>query len=228
MTTRAPFPYEQPNEHADQGSGGGGSPRPRRSKLRTFGPLAVAAWVVLEIWLLILVADVAGGLTVLALLVAGFVIGSAVIKRAGRRAWQNLAETVQRAQDQARTGGEPEPETESTRGGNGLAMLGGLLLMIPGLVSDVVGLLCLFPPTAKLLRRTTKRSLDRRSGFAAGSLGDAYQQARGAEEQIRMHRPDGKVVQGEVIRDDEPNQPNGPNGPNRPNEPNGPNEPPRS
>lgn len=208
MTTRAPFPYEQPNEHSDPGGEGEHTQRPRRSRLRTFGPLAVAAWVVLEIWLLILVADVAGGLTVLALLVAGFVIGSAVIKRAGRRAWRNLAETVQRAQDQARAGGEPEPEAESAAGGgNGLAMLGGLLVMIPGLLSDVAGLLCLFPPTAKLMRRTTKRSLGRSGGFAPGTLGDAYQQARGAEEQVRMHRPDGKVVQGEVIRDDEPPRP---------------------
>ncbi|NYV78828.1 FxsA family protein, partial [Streptomyces sp. UH6] len=34
-------------------------------------PLGVAAWLVLEIWLLTLVADAAGGLTVLLLLVAG-------------------------------------------------------------------------------------------------------------------------------------------------------------
>ncbi|MDJ1131348.1 FxsA family membrane protein [Streptomyces iconiensis] len=208
MTTRAPFPYEQPDEHSGQGQGGGTPqrPRPRRSKARTFGPLAVAAWVVLEIWLLILLADVAGGLTVLVLLVAGFVIGSAIIKRAGRRAWRNLAETVQRAQDQARAGGEPDMEALSGRsGGNGMAMLGGLLLMIPGLISDLAGLFCLFPPTAKALRRVTKRSLERRAESATpGTLGDAYQQARGAEEQVRMHRPDGKVVQGEVIREDEP------------------------
>ena len=34
-----------------------------------------------------------------------------------------------------------------------------------------------------------------RAAAAPGSLGDAFQQAR-------MHRPDGKVVQGEVIRED--------------------------
>jgi UPF0716 protein FxsA len=87
-------------------------------------------------------------------------------------------------------------------------MLGGLLIMVPGVVSDVAGLLCLFPPTAALMRRTTQRYLERRSGFAPGSIGDAYQQARRAEEQMRMRRPDGKVVEGEVVegdaRDDEP------------------------
>jgi UPF0716 protein FxsA len=211
MTTRAPFPYEPSGQESDDGTGGPGGPGQgpggprRRSKARTLLPLAVAAWVVLEIWLLTLLAGAAGGLMVLIVLVAGFVIGSAVIKRAGRRAWRNLAETVQRAQEQA--GGEPQPEAGGRAGrGSGMAMLGGLLIMIPGLVSDAAGLLCLFPPTAKLLRGTTKRYLERRSGFEPGSLGDAYQQARGAEEQIRMHRPDGKVVQGEVVRDDEQNR----------------------
>ncbi|WP_326692143.1 MULTISPECIES: FxsA family membrane protein [unclassified Streptomyces] len=209
MTTRAPFPYEPSGQEPGDGTGGPGGPGQgpegprRRSKGRTLLPLGVAAWVVLEIWLLTLLADAAGGLIVLIVLVAGFLIGSAVIKRAGRRAWRNLAESVQRAQEQA-GGGEPRPEAEGRAGrGSGMAMLGGLLIMIPGLVSDAAGLLCLFPPTAKLLRGSTKRYLERRSDFEPGSLGDAYQQARGAEEQVRMHRPDGKVVQGEVVRDDE-------------------------
>ncbi|MFD8956621.1 FxsA family protein, partial [Streptomyces anulatus] len=35
--------------------------RPRRSRARRFLPLALAAWLVLEIWLLTLVASAAGG-----------------------------------------------------------------------------------------------------------------------------------------------------------------------
>ncbi|MGP3974837.1 FxsA family membrane protein [Streptomyces sp. 8N114] len=215
MTTRAPFPYEPqgqdsggadggPGQGAGARSGGKPSPRPPRSKGRTLLPLAVAVWAVLEIWLLTLLGRAAGGLMVFLVLAGGFVLGAAVIKRAGRRAWRNLADTVQRAQEQARGGGEPgdKPAAES-RGGNGMTMLGGLLLMIPGLVSDAAALLCLFPPTAKLLRGSVQRSLDRRRGFPPGTLGDAYQQARTAEQQVRMHRPDGKVVQGEVVRDDE-------------------------
>ncbi|GAA2098228.1 FxsA family protein [Streptomyces albiaxialis] len=211
MTTRAPFPYEPQNEQPGDGPGGPGGaggrgPKPRRSRARTLLPLAVAAWIVLEIWLFMLVAEATSGLLVLILILAGFVLGSAVVKRAGRRAWQNLAETVQRAQDQARAGVAPDEESLAAgKGrGNGMAMLGGLLIMIPGLLSDAAGLLCLFPPTAKLLRGAARRSVERPGPHAPGSLGEAYQQARSAEEQIRMHRPDGKVVQGEVIRDDEP------------------------
>ncbi|MFJ9816991.1 FxsA family membrane protein [Streptomyces sp. NPDC101151] len=160
--------------------------RPRRSRLRRYLPLGLAVWLVLEIWLLTQVAGAAGGLTVFLLLVAGFVAGSVVIKRAGRRAFQSLNEVLQR-------GGSP-----SRGGGNGLMMLGGLLLMIPGLISDAAGLLLLLPPVQKAVSRYTERALDKSLRRAApGSLGDAFQQAR-------IHRPDGKVVQGEVIREDRP------------------------
>ncbi|MGW4911415.1 FxsA family membrane protein [Streptomyces sp. NPDC004270] len=161
--------------------------RPRRSRLGRYLPLGIAAWLVLEIWLLTVVAGATGGMTVFLLLVAGFVAGAVVIKRAGRRAFQSLNEAIQR-------GGSPE-----RGGGNGLMMLGGLLLMIPGLVSDALGLLLLLPPVQKAVARLTERTLDRKLRAAApGTLGDAFQQAR-------IHRPDGKVVQGEVIiRNDGP------------------------
>ncbi|MFD7121525.1 FxsA family membrane protein [Streptomyces sp. NPDC059922] len=175
------------------------SPRtvPKRSRARTFIPLGVAAWLVLEIWLLTVVAGVAGGLTVLLLLVGAVVLGAVVIKSAGRRAFRNLTETLQRQQQ--RQPGEP-PETEAGSGstGNGFLMLGGLLIMLPGLITDVLGLLLLIPPVRKALGRYAERSLERRMSAAAvpGSLGDAFQQAR-------MRQPDGKVVQGEVIKHDD-------------------------
>ncbi|MGW1672924.1 FxsA family membrane protein [Streptomyces sp. NPDC002324] len=168
--------------------------RPRRSRLRTFLPLGVAAWLVLEIWLLTVVAGAAGGFTVFLLLVAGFVAGSAVVKRAGRRAFRALAETLQQQQEGADAPGAGAGRSE----GNGFLMLGGLLLMLPGLVSDALGLVLLVPPVQKALGRHTERTFERKLREAgAGGFGDAFQQAR-------MHRPDGKVVQGEVIRDDAP------------------------
>ncbi|MFG2881057.1 FxsA family membrane protein [Streptomyces sp. NPDC048297] len=158
--------------------------RPRRSRLRRYLPLGIAAWLVLEIWLLTQVAGAAGGLTVFLLLVAGVVVGSVVIKRAGRRAFRNLNESLQ-------SGAAP---TRSE--GNALVMLGGLLLIIPGMVSDVVGLLLLLPPVQKAVGRLAGRAFERTLRKSApGTLGDAVQQAR-------IHRPDGKVVQGEVIRQD--------------------------
>ncbi|WP_159766227.1 FxsA family membrane protein [Streptomyces sp. HM190] len=167
--------------------------RPRRSRLRTFLPLGIAAWLVLEIWLLSVVASAAGGLAVFVLLLAGFLAGSAVVKRAGRRAFRSLTETLQ----QQGGGGPAQPGAETGKNeGNGFLMLGGLLLMLPGIVSDVVGLVLLVPPVQKALGRYTERTFERKLREAgAGGLGEAYTQAR-------IHRPDGKVVQGEVIRDE--------------------------
>ncbi|MGC9540949.1 FxsA family membrane protein [Streptomyces sp. UG1] len=172
--------------------------RPRRSRVRTFLPLGIAAWLVLEIWLLTVVADAASGLLVFLLLVGGLVLGSVVVKRAGRRAFQALNEALQR-------GGTPE-----SGGGNGLMMLGGLLIMLPGLISDALGLFLLIPPVQKALSRYAERTFDRKLREATpGSLGDAFQQAR-------MHRPDGKVVQGEVIRDEPGDAQDAPEGPRPP------------
>lgn len=190
MTTGAQTPYPA---------------RPRRSRLRTLLPLGVAAWLVLEIWLLTMVAGASNGLVVFLILVAGLVLGSAVIKRAGRRAFKNLTETLQ--QQQGGVLSEARPNSE----GNGLTMLGGLLLVIPGVISDAVGLLLLVPPVQKAVSRYAERTFERKLREATrGSLGDAFQQ-------VRIHRPDGKVVQGEVVRDEPGSTPgDAPQGPRPP------------
>jgi UPF0716 protein FxsA len=176
--------------------------RRRRSRARTILPPAIAGGLLLEIWLLMTVARAAGGLTVLALLVGGVVLGAVAVKRAGRSAWRGLTAA-------ARRGSGPGDEADggaarADPGNAALAMLGGLLLMLPGLVSDVAGLLCLFPPTRALLGRLVLRALGRPGGYEAGSLGDLLSQAR-------ARRPDGKVIRGEVVRDD--GTASGPGGP---------------
>ncbi|MFF6900757.1 FxsA family membrane protein [Streptomyces hydrogenans] len=184
---------------------------PKRSRARTFLPLGLVAWLVLEIWLLTVVANAAGGLTVLLLLIGGAVLGAAVIKRAGRRAFANLTSTFQQAQAAAQSGTVPDAaDRKGAEDRNGFLMLGGLLLMIPGLISDAAGLLLLVPQVRTALGRAAERAVERRMAAAPpGSLQDAFQQAR-------IHRPDGKVVQGEVIRDDAPQGPYGPAGGQRP------------
>ncbi|MER5490928.1 FxsA family membrane protein [Streptomyces sp. NPDC002490] len=180
------------------------STRSRPGTLRRFFPLALAAWFVLEVWLLTLVAGAAGGFAVFLLLVAGVVLGSVVIKAAGRRAFKHLSEAVQQAQSGAAPLSAPRPGE-----GSGLVMLAGLLLIVPGLISDAAGLLLLLPPIRKGVGRWTERTLERRMSAAApGSLGGAFQQAR-------MRYPDGKVVPGEVVREQDgpTGEPQGPRPP---------------
>ncbi|MCX3058728.1 FxsA family membrane protein [Streptomyces beihaiensis] len=164
----------------------------RRSRTRTLLPLGVAAWLVLEIWLLTVVAGAIGGFALFLLLVAGFVLGSVTMKSAGRRAFQNL-----NAMLQSRQAGSAEPTGERRAEGNGLLMLAGLFLIIPGLISDAVGLVLLVPPVRSALSRYMGRTVERKMNAAApGTFGDAFQQAR-------THRPGGgTVIQGEVIRED--------------------------
>jgi UPF0716 protein FxsA len=178
------------------GTGTSTAPR-RRSPARTFLPLAVAAWLILEIWLLSLVAGAAGGLAVAALIAGSMALGVVVIKRAGRRAFQNLTRTFQQAQAQAMAGEVPAPQPPKGSG-NGTTMLAGLLLIMPGLLSDVAGLLLLLSPVRAFAARRVERTLERKMASAApGGFGDAFTQAR-------IHYPDGKVVPGEVIREDRP------------------------
>ncbi|AMM12125.1 FxsA family membrane protein [Streptomyces albidoflavus] len=177
-----------------------GAPPPSRnaprSRLRTFLPLALVAWLILEVWLLTRVAEATSGFIVFLLLLAGVVAGSALIKRAGRRALRKFQETVAQ-QQQGIT-----PETDRS-GGNAFLLIAGLLLILPGLISDVFGLVLLLPPVRTALARRAERSLERRMAAAGpGTFGGAFQQAR-------MRAPDGKVVQGEVVRDDEPPRPEG-------------------
>jgi UPF0716 protein FxsA len=176
-------------------------------------PLVVAAWAVLEIWLMTVVAGATSGFVVLLCILAGFVLGAAAVKRAGRSAWRNLAASVQQPGAAGAAGQEPgaagggRTGRAGRTGRTGLHMLGGILLIVPGFLSDAVGLLLLFPPTRKLAGavadRAADRALRRQAPPEPGSLGDLFQQARDAEQQARIHRPDGKVVQGEVVDRDQ-------------------------
>jgi UPF0716 protein FxsA len=142
--------------------------------------------VVLEIWLLIELAGLIGGLGVLGYLLASALLGGWVVKRAGLKAFRATAAGMRGGVYPA---GGADPVTSETR--TAVTIAGGLLLVLPGILSDVLGLACLFPPTAALLRRVPERWL-RRPGTP---LGDAFR----LQEQLRIHRPDGKVVQGEVV-----------------------------
>ncbi|NJQ08351.1 FxsA family membrane protein [Streptomyces lonarensis] len=188
MTTGSPPPIGPGRPSGGRSPGDARS----RSRVRKLLPLLTVVWVIAEIWLLLLLGRAAGGLTVVLVLLAGFVAGSLVLRRAGRRALRNLNEAVQAAQQGRRL------DRTDTRSGNGLSAVGGILLMIPGLLSDVLGLLLVFPPTAALVRSALSGLVVSR----AGPLGTAYQEARAAETRLRMQRPDGKVVQGEVLDED--------------------------
>jgi UPF0716 protein FxsA len=86
-----------------------------------------------------------------AILVADSILGSILMRAQGRAAWRRFNETM-------RAGRVPAKEVLD----GGLVMFGGLLLLTPGFITDLLGLLLLVPPTRALVRRTLARRLQQR------------------------------------------------------------------
>lgn len=114
----------------------------RRWRLPAFA-LGLVALAFAEVALLTILAQQIGLAWVVVELVVSAVSGGWAIRRQGGRAGRGLAESLATgslAADQLAAGA--------------LALLGGLLLIIPGIISDLAGLFCLLPWTRPLAQRT--------------------------------------------------------------------------
>ena len=143
---------------------------------------------ILEIYVIVQVGEVIGiWWTVLALIVET-VVGGWLVRREGRRAWRNLV--VQLSEGQAPT---------RTAIDGAVILIGGLLLLAPGFITDFLGFLCVLPLTRPLVRRAVVGYVARRSGVVAVAR-------EGHEPMTRPNRPtDSRVIEGHVVdrHDDE-------------------------
>jgi len=119
--------------------------------------IAVAGWI--GVWP-----------TIMALLVLS-AIGFAVLRHQGRQAWQALSRASSTGQF---------PLLWRDPADVGLVTLAGVLLLFPGFLTGVVGLVLLVPPVRRLVRAGLGRVADRWPAIL----------------------PPGAVVQGEVLQDD--------------------------
>jgi len=120
------------------------------------------AWFAAELFVVIEVAGAIGvGATIL-LLILSWPIGAWALRTQGRAAWQRLSAAV--------VAGRP-PGREVLDGA--LVLIGGLLLIVPGFISDVLGGLALLPPTRALLRGGLARNLQSRFVVTATRFGNA-------------------------------------------------------
>ena len=153
---------------------------PRPARRRGFpGWILVVAFVVvpiLEIYVIIQVGQVIGAWWTILLLIADSIFGSWLVRREGRRAWQALSTTIRSGR---------MPATELADGA--LILVGGTLMVSPGFVTDVFGILLILPFTRPLARRLLTRVVSRRL-LQPGA--DAHRHGPG---------PQGPVVRGEVI-----------------------------
>lgn len=96
---------------------------------------------VIELWLILQIGAAIGAPATIALLLLDSVVGAWLMKSQGGAVWQRFRE--------ASSAGRV-PANEAVDGF--FVILGGTLLLVPGFLSDIVGLLFVLPPTRALFR----------------------------------------------------------------------------
>src|SRR3954464_6881300 len=116
-----------------------------------------------ELFVIIQVGEAIGVLPTIALLIADSVLGSMLMRSQGRAAWLRFNTALAEGR---------VPHREVLDGA--LVIFGGALLLTPGFLSDILGLVLLLPPTRALARGiVVRRVLPRvvaggRGGIAGG------------------------------------------------------------
>lgn len=143
---------------------------------------------ILEVTVLVQVGQQIGVWLTIGILVVEAVIGAWLTKREGARAWQALQQAFNR-------GRMPAGELADAA----LVLVGGILLMLPGFITDIFGFLFLLPFTRPLMRGALgfliARNVRRTHGIDPATL-----RAR----MDREHNIPGETVPGETVGDGEP------------------------
>jgi UPF0716 protein FxsA len=116
-------------------------------------------YVVAEVAAVWAVISALGIFATIGLLLAGAFLGSWLARREGARTARTFMAT-------ARSGRSPHAEITDGM----LIGLGGLLIMLPGFVSDVAGLLLLLRPTRGMVVRAWLRRAERRMAGSSGRV----------------------------------------------------------
>lgn len=159
----------------------------RRPWLRWLTVVLLVLVPIVEIFVLVQVAQLVGVLPTVLLLIALCALGGWLLRREGRRTWRAFGEAVG-------AGKVPNREIADAV----LVFVGGALLVVPGFVTAVIGLLLVLPFTRPIARIGLEVLVARRL-LAAGV---------GGEVRVRRTRRGGNdddggdVVEGEIIDDD--------------------------
>lgn len=130
------------------------------------GPILFVLFIVIpiiELAVIIQVGQLVGVGWTLAALIGMSLIGAALVKAEGLRAWRRVREALAQSR---------MPAEEVVDGA--LVLLGGALMLTPGFLTDGVGLLLVLPPSRALLNRGIRGrvrgafGLSRRRGDAPG------------------------------------------------------------
>jgi len=104
-----------------------------------------------ELAVIIQVGQAIGVWWTIAILVADSILGSLLMRSQGRAVWRRFNATLQAGRAPAREVADGV-----------LVIFGGALLLTPGFITDIFGLLFLLPPTRAVIRRLFLREAMRR------------------------------------------------------------------
>ncbi len=123
--------------------------------------LLIILWPVAELFVVIKVGEAIGALLTVLALIAGWPLGIWLMRAEGRVALRRLSAAV--------AAGRP-PGREVLDGA--LVLVGGLLLIVPGFITDVLGLALLLPPGRALARQGIVRNFRSRIVVRATRFAD--------------------------------------------------------
>ena len=156
--------------------------------------------VLLEIVVLIAVGQTIGPWWTIALLLLFVVVGTVLVHRESSRTWRALRTAVD-------TGRMPGRELADAS----LVLVGGLLLLLPGFVSDLLGIFLILPFTRSVSRRLLQVVLGARvatvlPGTMPGAAGGAWPGSGAGTDSGPGPRRRGtsEVIEGEIISEDPP------------------------
>src|SRR5882757_2891758 len=171
------------------------------------GLLLVLLFIVVpiaELYVIIQVGEWIGVWPTLLLLLLDAIVGSWLLKHEGRAAWRRFNKALAERR---------VPAAEVADGF--LVILGGALLIAPGFITDIFGILFLIPPTRALARKVLYRLTVGRVaivGFPGGSMGGFGTRPRGGQAGNGANRSYDYDVDAEEVRDDDPGEPRLPRG----------------
>lgn len=183
----------------------------------------VIALPIIELLLIVWVGNTIGWWWTLGLLAAGVVIGFLIMRAAGRDAFRAVTAPMQRHQPYVEideTTGVAQtvhPNSQPSReeveqasaelGQSGLLFVSGMLIAIPGFITDVLGALLLVPVSRRLVsprmpRRTARTTVIIRGetldGDSAPPTPGPYDPSRGQDRSA--------VIRGEILPPQRPNE----------------------
>jgi len=170
-------------------SHGSGAGRVRRGRWSWLLVVLLLVVPLLEVVVIIAVGRAIGGWPTFFLLLAESAFGAWLVRHEGARTWASLQEALT-------TGRMPSRQLSDAA----LVLVGGVLLLAPGFLTDIVGFFLVLPFTRPVARRALEAVVARRlldGVYAAGGV--PPQDPRGGSRPASRSAAADDVIEGEIL-----------------------------